>query len=122
MVTLNMLVKEVRVHELCVSPSSRQFVYSFSFVHKLVTTNSIEATEVSPLEAEEEVLSIGFWFKLEPVTVNVHLVRHDDKCPQPGQSFKNVESIKWGPESLVVQVSSLAFLGEVLVVFRSNEV
>jgi len=87
-----------------------------------MAADSVEATEVSPLKAKQEVLSICFRFVLEPVTVNVDLVGHYDKCPQPGQSFTNVESIKWGQKSLVVQVSSLAFLREVLVVFWGNEI
>ena len=91
-------------------------------MHKLMTSDSIKSTEVSPVEAEHEVTSPSLWSVLEPVTVNINLIRHDDKCPQPGQSFKNVESIKWGPESLVVQVSSLALLTQILVVLRGDEV
>ena len=74
MVTLKMLIKEMRVHELSVSPSSRKFVDSFSLVHKLVSANSVESAEVSPLETEQEVLTISFWLQLEPVTVDVHLI------------------------------------------------
>lgn len=69
-----MLIKEMRVHELCVSPGSSQFVDGFFFVKKLMSTDSIEPAEIAPLKTEKEVLAISLWFDLEPVTVDVHLV------------------------------------------------
>ena len=48
-VALQMLVKEVRVHELGIGPGSRNPVHHFSLVEQFVTSDSVEATEVTPL-------------------------------------------------------------------------
>jgi hypothetical protein len=121
-VTLEMLVQEVRVHELGVSPSTSHLVYCLPLVEELVTTDGVQTAEVAPLEAEEEVLAVSFGLQFEPVTVDVNMVTHDDESPDPGQRFKNIESIEWDPESLVVEKCSLTFLSEVLIIILCNEV
>jgi len=63
---LEMFVKEVRVHEFSISPCSSKFVDGFSLMKEFVPTDGIETTEVPPLEAEQEVLSVGLWLELEP--------------------------------------------------------
>lgn len=67
-------------------------------------------------------MASGLGLQLEPVTVNVNLVTHYDKGPDPGDSFKQVETVKWDPKSLVVEVCSLTFLRKVLIVLLSHEV
>ena len=62
-VALQMLVKEVRVHELGIGPGSRNLVHHFSLVEQLVAADGVEAAEVAPLEAEEEVLPVGLRLK-----------------------------------------------------------
>ena len=86
--TLQVLVQEVRVHELSVSPSSSDLVHHFALVEQLMAADGVESAEVAPLEAEEEVLAVRLWLQLEPVAVYVNLVTHDDECPNPGQSLK----------------------------------
>jgi len=54
---------------------------------KLMAADSIESTEVTPLETEQEVLTISLWFQLEPIAVDTDLVWHNNQCPEPGQSF-----------------------------------
>lgn len=49
---LEVLIEEVRVHELGVSPGSRSLVEPFTLVEELMAANGVEAAEVSPLEAE----------------------------------------------------------------------
>jgi hypothetical protein len=49
---LEMLVKEMGVHELSVSPGSSNLVAHFAFVEELVSTNGVKTAEVAPLEAE----------------------------------------------------------------------
>ena len=119
---LKVLIEEMRVHEFGVNPGSGSFVEHLTFVEEFVTTDGVESTEVAPLEAEQEVLAVGLWLQLEPVTVNVYLVTHDDEGPDPGQSFKHVETVKWDPKSLIVEESSLTFLCKVLIVLLSHEV
>jgi len=121
-VALEMLVQEVRVHEFGVSPGSSHFVDSLSLVEELVTTDGVESAEVAPLEAEQEVLAVSLWLQFEPVAVDVNLVTHDDEGPHPGQRFKNIESVEWDPESLVVEKCSLTFLSEVLIIILCNKV
>ena len=121
-VALQVLVKEVRVHKLGVSPGSSSLVHWFTLVEELVATNGVKTAEVAPLEAEQEVLAVGLWLELEPVTVDVHLITHDDECPNPGQSFEHIETVKWDPKSLIVEVSSLTFLRKVLIVLLRDEV
>ena len=121
-VALEMLVEEVRVHKFGVSPSSGNFVDHFSLVEELVTSDGVKAAEVAPLQAEEEVLDVGLWLQLEPVTVNVHLITHDDEGPNPGHRLKNVETVKWDPESFVHEEGSLTFLRQVLVVFLREQI
>ena len=58
-VTLEMLVQEVGVHELSVSPSTSHLIYCLSLVEELVTTDGVQTAEVAPLEAEEEVLAVS---------------------------------------------------------------
>ena len=83
-VALEMLVQEVRVHKLGISPGSSYFVECLPLVEELVTTDGVETAEVAPLEAEQEVLSVSLRLQLEPVTVDVNLVTHDDESPYPG--------------------------------------
>lgn len=120
--TLKVLIKEVRVHKLGVSPGSGSLVHCFTLVEEFVATNGVETAEVAPLEAEEEVLAVGLWLELEPVTVDVDLVTHDNQCPHPGHSFEHIETVKWDPKSLIVEVSSLTFLRKVLIVLLRDEV
>lgn len=108
--SLKVLVKEVRVHEFSVSPSSGNFVDHFSLVEELVPSDSVEATEVAPLKAEQEVLTGGLWLKFEPVAVNINVVAHHDEGPNPSYGFKNIETVKWDPKSFVVEKCSLTFL------------
>jgi hypothetical protein len=82
--TLQVLIQEVRVHELGVSPGAAHLIDHFFLVEELVATNGVQAAEVTPLEAEKEVLSACFWAKLEPVAIYFHLVTHDDEGPHPG--------------------------------------
>lgn len=121
-VALQMLVKEVRVHELGVSPSSSTLVDHFSLVEKFMSTDGVETAEVAPLEAEQEVLASGLWSQLEPVDVDVYLVAHDNEGPNPCHRFKNIESVEWDPKSLVVEKCSLTFLSEVLIILLRHEV
>lgn len=120
--TLKVLIQEVRVHEFGVSPGSGSFVDHLTFVEELVTSNSVKSTKVAPLKAEQEVLAVGLWLQLEPVTVNINLITHDDESPDPSQSFKHVETVKWDPKSLIVEESSLTFLSKVLIVLLGHEV
>lgn len=121
-VPLQVLVEEVRVHKLGVSPGSSSFIHWFTLVEQLVAANSVKTAEVTPLEAEEEVLAVSLWLELEPVTVDVYLITHDNECPNPGQSFEHIETVKWDPKSLIVEVSSLTFLRKVLIVLLGDEV
>lgn len=84
-VALQVLVKEVRVHKFGICPCSSNFVDHFSLVEEFVASNSIEPAEVTPLQAEEEILAVGLWLQFEPVTVDVDLVGHYDQGPEPGQ-------------------------------------
>lgn len=90
---LKMLVQKVRVHKFSVSPGAGGFVEPFPLVKELMAANSVESAEVSPLKAEKEVLSVGLWLQLEPVTVNVYLITHDDECPNPCQSLQQIETV-----------------------------
>ena len=121
-VALQVLVEEVRVHELGVSPGSSSLVHWFTLVEEFVAANCVQTAEVAPLEAEEEVLAVGLWLELEPVTVDVYLITHDNECPNPGHSLKHIETVKWDPKSLIVEVSSLTFLRKVLIVLLRDEV
>jgi hypothetical protein len=115
-VALEMLVQEVRVHELGVSPGSNHFVHSLLLVNQFVSSDGIETTEEAPLETEQEVLAVSLWLQFKPVTVDFNLVTHDDKSPNPRQRFKNIECVERDPESLVVEKCSLTFLSEVLII------
>jgi hypothetical protein len=100
----------VRIHEFGIRPGSRSFVEPLALVQQFVASNGVESAEVSPLKAEQEVLSVGLRLKFEPVTVNVHLVTHDDQGPNPGNGLQQVETVKRDPKSLVVEICSLTFL------------
>jgi len=76
--TFDMLVEEVRVHELGVSPGSKVLVEPFFLVEELMTVDGVQSSEVSPGESEHKVLEGGLWFHLEPVVVNGYLVTHND--------------------------------------------
>jgi len=104
------LVEEVRVHEFGIGPGSRSFVEPLPLVKQFVASDGVESAEVSPLEAEQEVLSVGLRLKFEPITVNIHLVAHDDEGPNPGKGLQQIETVKWDPKSLVVEICSLTFL------------
>ena len=121
-VALEMLVKEMRVHELGVSPGSSAFVDHFSLVEELVAADCVESAEVTPLEAKQEILAAGLGLQFEPETVDIDLVTHHDESPHPGQRFKNIEGIEWDPKPLVVEESSLTFLSQVLIVLLRHEV
>jgi len=108
--SLNVLVKEMRVHEFCVTPSSNDLVISLFLVHELVSTNGVEATEVSPLECEKEILCGCLRLQLEPETVWVDFVTDNDEGPYPSYGLNKVESVKWQPKSLVVEISLLTLL------------
>lgn len=87
MVSLDMLIKEMRIAELGVWHGSENFMDSFPSMNELMASNGVDSIEVSPLQTEEEILPASFWFQLEPVHIDIDFVTHDNKSPNPGNGL-----------------------------------
>jgi len=70
----NMLIKEMWIAELGIAPGTETFVVPFSFVEKLMSNDSTHSSEEAEKESELEVLSICFWFSLEPSIWKINLI------------------------------------------------
>jgi len=70
----NMLIKEMWIAELSIAPGTETFVVPFSFVEKLMSNDSTHSSEEAEKESELEVLSICFWFSLEPSIWKINLI------------------------------------------------
>jgi hypothetical protein len=107
----NVLIKEMRIAELSVAPSSKTFVIPLSLVKKFMSNNSTHSSEESENESKLDVLAICLWFGLEPSIRKVNLVTDNDQGPHPRDGLNKGIGIQWKPESLVVSPSCLDFLG-----------
>lgn len=76
--SLDVLIKEMRVTELGIWHCSKNFVDSFSSMNEFVSSNGIDSIKVSPLQTEEEILPASLWLQLEPVHIDIDFVTHDD--------------------------------------------
>lgn len=87
MMSLDVLIKEMRITELGIWHCSENFVDGFPSMDELMTSNGVNSIEVSPLQAEQEILPASFWFQLEPVHINIDFVTQDNKSPNPGDGL-----------------------------------
>lgn len=102
MMSLDVLIEEMRITELGIWHSSKNFVNGFSSMDELMTSNGVNSIEVSPLQTEEEILPASLWFQLEPVHIDINFVAHDNKSPNPGDSLQKVEDVERNQESFIV--------------------
>jgi|TARA_B110001450_G_scaffold159384_1_gene148654 hypothetical protein len=83
MVTTDVLIKEMRVAELGIAPGAETFVVPFFLVKKLMSNDSTHSSKEAEDEGELEILSVGFWFSLEPCIWKIDLITDHNQGPYP---------------------------------------
>jgi len=76
--TLGVLIYEVRVHKFRIGPSSGNFVDHFTLMEQFVATNSIQASEKAPEKGENIKLGVTSRFQVEnePIRLDVVAKQH----------------------------------------------
>lgn len=116
MMTVDVFLQEVGVHELGVREGSKQLVVPFSLVDELMTNDGVESSEITEDESELEPLSDSMWFNtIEPGTFNTDGVTADDEGPHPSETLHSNIDVKRIVEPLVFEEGFLALLVEVLI-------
>jgi len=121
MMTVNVLLKEVRVHELCVGKSAKQLVVPFTLVNEFMSYDGIESGEVTKDESKLEPLSQGVRLDtVEPGTFNVYRVTADHEGPDPNDTFQSNVGVKWIVKPLVFEEGLFTILVEIFIFLLSE--
>jgi hypothetical protein len=71
------------IHELSITPVTTNFVHKFSFMKKLMATDSIESCEETPKESKKVKLRPGFWLQRKNKPIWFIVIAKKNKLPNP---------------------------------------